>query len=162
MNSILCDLCFLLQQVDTTLLGLSTQDAAKSPYIASMGVYVFKTDILLKLLKWRYPTSHDFGSEIIPSAVMEQNVRVRNLIPSSTFLLSIIHVYALNGDKKNDRHIYSETTGRTLGRSSLSMMLTWPLQTRLIYIMAIIFFFFCIIHLYYALQSNSLDLFLQN
>ncbi|KAM7475018.1 hypothetical protein LguiB_022261 [Lonicera macranthoides] len=62
-------------QVDTTQLGFSPQDAVKSPYIASMGVYVFKTDILLKLLKWRYPTSHDFGSEIIPSAVMEQNVR---------------------------------------------------------------------------------------
>lgn len=61
-------------QVDTTVLGLSPQDAAKSPYIASMGVYVFKTDILLKLLRWRYPTSNDFGSEIIPSAVAEHNV----------------------------------------------------------------------------------------
>lgn len=65
-----------LQKVDTTLLGLSPQDAAKSPYIASMGVYVFKKDILLKLLKWRYPTSNDFGSEIIPSAVTEHNVQV--------------------------------------------------------------------------------------
>ncbi|KAL8096944.1 hypothetical protein AgCh_030141 [Apium graveolens] len=62
-------------KVDTTLLGLSPQDAAKSPYIASMGVYVFKKDILLKLLKWRYPTSNDFGSEIIPSAVTEHNVQ---------------------------------------------------------------------------------------
>ncbi|CAK9142547.1 unnamed protein product [Ilex paraguariensis] len=61
-------------QADTTRLGLSPQDAAKSPYIASMGVYVFKTDILLKLLKWRYPTANDFGSEIIPSAVMEHNI----------------------------------------------------------------------------------------
>jgi glucose-1-phosphate adenylyltransferase len=51
----------------------------KSPYIASMGVYVFKTDILLKLLRWRYPTSNDFGSEIIPAAVMEHNVQVREL-----------------------------------------------------------------------------------
>lgn len=62
-------------QVDTTLLGLSPQDAAKSPYIASMGVYVFKTDILMKLLRWRYPTANDFGSEIIPSAVMEYDVQ---------------------------------------------------------------------------------------
>ncbi|XP_057966209.1 glucose-1-phosphate adenylyltransferase large subunit 1-like [Malania oleifera] len=62
-------------QADTTILGLSPQDALKSPYIASMGVYVFKTDILLKLLRWRYPTSNDFGSEIIPSAVMEHNVQ---------------------------------------------------------------------------------------
>lgn len=65
-----------LQKVDTTLLGLSPEDAAKSPYIASMGVYVFKKDILLKLLGWRYPTSNDFGSEIIPSAVTEHNVQV--------------------------------------------------------------------------------------
>ncbi|KAK4284730.1 hypothetical protein QN277_001518 [Acacia crassicarpa] len=62
-------------QVDTSLIGLSHQDALKSPYIASMGVYVFKTDVLLKLLKWRYPTSNDFGSEIIPAAVREHNVQ---------------------------------------------------------------------------------------
>ncbi|KAJ1393652.1 Trimeric LpxA-like superfamily [Sesbania bispinosa] len=62
-------------QVDTSILGLSPQDALRSPYIASMGVYVFKTDFLLKLLKWRYPTSNDFGSEIIPAAVREHNVQ---------------------------------------------------------------------------------------
>jgi glucose-1-phosphate adenylyltransferase len=62
-------------QVDTTVLGLSHQEAAKSPYIASMGVYVFKVDVLLKLLRWRFPTSNDFGSEVIPAAVMEQNVQ---------------------------------------------------------------------------------------
>ncbi|XP_071930719.1 glucose-1-phosphate adenylyltransferase large subunit 1-like isoform X2 [Coffea arabica] len=61
--------------VDTTILGLSPQEAFKSPYIASMGVYVFKTEVLLQLLKWRYPTSNDFGSEIIPSVVKERNVR---------------------------------------------------------------------------------------
>ncbi|KAJ6805364.1 glucose-1-phosphate adenylyltransferase large subunit 1-like isoform X1 [Iris pallida] len=62
-------------KVDTTILGLSHQEAKRSPYIASMGVYVFNRDILLKLLRWRYPTSNDFGSEIIPSAVMEHNVQ---------------------------------------------------------------------------------------
>lgn len=67
-----------MQEADTTLLGLSPKDAAKAPYIASMGVYVFKTDVLLKLLRWRYPTSNDFGSEIIPSEVAEHNVQVRN------------------------------------------------------------------------------------
>ncbi|KAL3012656.1 hypothetical protein AAZX31_06G011100 [Glycine max] len=64
-------------QADTSLLGLSSQDALESPYIASMGVYVFKTDVLLNLLKWRYPTSNDFGSEIIPAAVRDHNVQVR-------------------------------------------------------------------------------------
>ncbi|KAK6805824.1 hypothetical protein RDI58_003609 [Solanum bulbocastanum] len=62
-------------QVDTTLVGLSPQDAKRSPYIASMGVYVFKTDVLLKLLKWSYPTSNDFGSEIIPAAIDDYNVQ---------------------------------------------------------------------------------------
>ncbi|KAJ8641380.1 hypothetical protein MRB53_018074 [Persea americana] len=62
-------------QVDTTLLGLSPQDALRSPYIASMGVYVFRTDVLLKLLTWRYPTSNDFGSEVIPLAVRDHNVQ---------------------------------------------------------------------------------------
>ncbi|KAG7010924.1 Glucose-1-phosphate adenylyltransferase large subunit 1 [Cucurbita argyrosperma subsp. argyrosperma] len=62
-------------RVDTTSLGLSREESLTSPYIASMGVYVFKTDILLNLLKGRYPTSNDFGSEIIPAAVKEHNVQ---------------------------------------------------------------------------------------
>ncbi|KAA8537592.1 hypothetical protein F0562_027200 [Nyssa sinensis] len=62
-------------QVDTSLLGLSEQDALRYPYIASMGVYVFRTDVLLKLLRWRHPSSNDFGSEIIPSAVTDHNVQ---------------------------------------------------------------------------------------
>ncbi|KAJ1413103.1 Nucleotide-diphospho-sugar transferase [Sesbania bispinosa] len=39
-----------LLQVDTTVLGLSKDEALKKPYIASMGVYVFKKEILLNLL----------------------------------------------------------------------------------------------------------------
>lgn len=62
-------------QVDTSVLGLSQSDAKKFPYIASMGVYVFKTDVLLKLLRWSYPNCNDFGSEIIPSAVRHHNVQ---------------------------------------------------------------------------------------
>ena len=41
-----------LQQVDTTVLGLSPEDAEKKPYIASMGIYVFKEEVLLKLLRY--------------------------------------------------------------------------------------------------------------
>lgn len=62
-------------QVDTSIIGLSAHEALESSYIASMGVYAFKTDVLLKLLKWSYPSSNDFGSEIIPAAVKEQNVQ---------------------------------------------------------------------------------------
>lgn len=62
-------------EVDTTILGLSPQEAKKTPYIASMGIYVFRADILLKLLRWRYPTANDFGSEIIPASTKEYNVQ---------------------------------------------------------------------------------------
>ncbi|XP_068662332.1 glucose-1-phosphate adenylyltransferase large subunit 1-like [Aristolochia californica] len=62
-------------QVDTTILGLSGQEAKQFPYIASMGVYLFKTEVLLKLLRWQYPTANDFGSEIIPMAAKEYNVQ---------------------------------------------------------------------------------------
>ncbi|XP_030470470.1 glucose-1-phosphate adenylyltransferase large subunit 3, chloroplastic/amyloplastic-like isoform X2 [Syzygium oleosum] len=58
-------------QVDTTVLGLSRDEAKKKPYIASMGVYVFKKEILLNLLRWRFPTANDFGSEIIPASANE-------------------------------------------------------------------------------------------
>lgn len=57
--------------VDTTVLGLSREEAEKKPYIASMGVYVFKKEILLNLLRWRFPTANDFGSEIIPASARE-------------------------------------------------------------------------------------------
>ncbi|XP_051147411.1 glucose-1-phosphate adenylyltransferase large subunit 1-like [Andrographis paniculata] len=62
-------------QVDTSIIGLSREEAQESPYIASMGVYAFKTDVLLKLLKWSHPLSNDFGSEIIPAAIKEHNVQ---------------------------------------------------------------------------------------
>lgn len=68
-----------MQKVDTTVLGLSNKEAIDFPYIASMGVYVFKTDVLLRLLSWKYPSSNDFGSEIIPSSVMDHNVQVRDI-----------------------------------------------------------------------------------
>ncbi|RVW55518.1 Glucose-1-phosphate adenylyltransferase large subunit 1, chloroplastic [Vitis vinifera] len=58
-------------EVDTKVLGLSREEAEKKPYIASMGVYVFKKEILLNLLRWRFPTANDFGSEIIPASAKE-------------------------------------------------------------------------------------------
>ncbi|KAG1334117.1 Glucose-1-phosphate adenylyltransferase large subunit 1, chloroplastic [Cocos nucifera] len=58
-------------EVDTTVLGLSRIEAEKKPYIASMGVYIFKKEILLNLLRWRFPTANDFGSEIIPASANE-------------------------------------------------------------------------------------------
>lgn len=41
----------LMQQVDTSVLGLSPEEAKKKPYIASMGIYVFKKTALLRMLR---------------------------------------------------------------------------------------------------------------
>ncbi|CAH9107115.1 unnamed protein product [Cuscuta epithymum] len=62
-------------QVDTSLIGLSPEEGKRNPHIASMGLYVFKRDILMKLLSWRYPTANDFGSEIIPAVIHDHNVQ---------------------------------------------------------------------------------------
>ncbi|MBD2464592.1 glucose-1-phosphate adenylyltransferase [Oscillatoria sp. FACHB-1407] len=61
-------------QVDTTTLGLSPEEAKQSPYIASMGIYVFKKDVLMNVLK-RSPEQTDFGKEIIPASSKEYNVQ---------------------------------------------------------------------------------------
>lgn len=61
-------------QVDTTVLGLNAEEAKASPYIASMGIYVFRKDVLVKLLE-RFPTFNDFGSEIIPAAKDEYHIQ---------------------------------------------------------------------------------------
>eukprot|EP00216_Chloropicon_sp_CCMP2111_P004048 CAMPEP_0198242180 /NCGR_PEP_ID=MMETSP1446-20131203/12096_1 /TAXON_ID=1461542 ORGANISM="Unidentified sp, Strain CCMP2111" /NCGR_SAMPLE_ID=MMETSP1446 /ASSEMBLY_ACC=CAM_ASM_001112 /LENGTH=483 /DNA_ID=CAMNT_0043925473 /DNA_START=1 /DNA_END=1448 /DNA_ORIENTATION=+ len=62
-------------KVDTTILGLNKREAAEKPYIASMGIYVFKKDTLLQLLNETLPNANDFGSEIIPAAA--ENMKVQ-------------------------------------------------------------------------------------
>lgn len=61
-------------KVDTTTLGLTPEEAQEKPFIASMGIYVFKKDVLLDLLK-NSPDSTDFGKEIIPSSAKDYNVQ---------------------------------------------------------------------------------------
>jgi glucose-1-phosphate adenylyltransferase len=61
-------------RVDTTKLGLSAEQAAEKPYIASMGIYVFKKDVLVDLLK-KSLTQTDFGKEIIPGAAATHNIQ---------------------------------------------------------------------------------------
>jgi glucose-1-phosphate adenylyltransferase len=61
-------------QVDTTVLGLSSEEAKQSPYIASMGIYVFKKEVLEKLLR-ESPNQTDFGKEIIPNSAKDYNVQ---------------------------------------------------------------------------------------
>src|SRR6478672_2869512 len=58
----------LSMQVDTTKLGLDADEAARRPFLASMGIYVFKFEILEALLA-QDPKWVDFGREIIPTAI---------------------------------------------------------------------------------------------
>jgi glucose-1-phosphate adenylyltransferase len=61
-------------QVDTTVLGLSAEEALQKPYIASMGIYIFKKQVLFDLLN-NMADSTDFGKEIIPAAAPNHNVQ---------------------------------------------------------------------------------------
>ncbi|OEL25371.1 Glucose-1-phosphate adenylyltransferase small subunit, chloroplastic/amyloplastic [Dichanthelium oligosanthes] len=62
--------------VDTTILGLDPERAKEVPYIASMGIYVFSKDVMLRLLRENFPAANDFGSEVIPGAT-EIGLRVQ-------------------------------------------------------------------------------------
>ena len=61
-------------RVDTSVLGLTKEQAQEQPYIASMGIYVFKKEVLFKLLKEGLERT-DFGKEIIPDASKDYNVQ---------------------------------------------------------------------------------------
>jgi glucose-1-phosphate adenylyltransferase len=61
-------------RVDMTTMGLNAADALARPYLASMGIYVFKYDRLEQLLA--EDTQHvDFGREVIPGAIDRYNVQ---------------------------------------------------------------------------------------
>src|SRR2546423_3565885 len=61
-------------RVDTTTLGLTPDEAQARPYLASMGIYVFRYDRLEELLS--EDTSRlDFGKEVIPGSIHNYNVQ---------------------------------------------------------------------------------------
>src|SRR2546422_4680047 len=61
-------------RVDTTSLGLTEDEAKARPYLASMGIYVFKYDRLEEVLS--EDTSRlDFGKEVIPGSIHKYNVQ---------------------------------------------------------------------------------------
>jgi glucose-1-phosphate adenylyltransferase len=61
-------------RVDTKSLGLTAEQATQQPYIASMGIYVFKKQVLIDLLKASLDQT-DFGKEIIPGAAGKYNLQ---------------------------------------------------------------------------------------
>jgi len=62
-------------RVDTTRLGLSPEQAEQRPFLASMGIYVFRKDVLRQLLLEEMPEAVDFGKEIIPEALTRYSVQ---------------------------------------------------------------------------------------
>jgi glucose-1-phosphate adenylyltransferase len=62
-------------RVDTTKLGLSDDQAERRPFLASMGIYVFRKEVLRRLLLDELPAAADFGKEIIPQALADCNVQ---------------------------------------------------------------------------------------
>jgi len=61
-------------RVDTRSFGLNAEEAGARPFLASMGIYVFKYDQLEQLLA-EDSTWVDFGKEIIPAAINGRNVQ---------------------------------------------------------------------------------------
>ncbi len=61
-------------RVDTTTLGLTPDEASARPYLASMGIYVFKYDVIEKVLA-EDASRLDFGKEIIPASINNYNVQ---------------------------------------------------------------------------------------
>jgi glucose-1-phosphate adenylyltransferase len=49
-----------------------SRDDPQKPYLGSMGIYMFKTDVLIDLLETN--TDDDFGGEVIPSAINTHSV----------------------------------------------------------------------------------------
>lgn len=64
----------LSMQVETARLGLDPQEAQRRPYLASMGIYVFKYDELERLLG-EDQKAVDFGKHIIPAAIKTRHVQ---------------------------------------------------------------------------------------
>jgi glucose-1-phosphate adenylyltransferase len=61
-------------QVDTTTLGLDANEAQRRPFLASMGIYVFRYDQLEQLLAEDL-SGIDFGKHIIPAAIKSRKVQ---------------------------------------------------------------------------------------
>ena len=60
-------------KTDTEKLGLSATEARKRPYLGSMGIYLFRFDVLRELLG-DDPSTIDFAKELIPGALKPHKV----------------------------------------------------------------------------------------
>ncbi len=58
-------------RTDTARLGLGPRQATERPYVASMGIYLFRRDVLVSLLE--DPSANDFGHQVLPLAIERYN-----------------------------------------------------------------------------------------
>jgi len=61
-------------KVDTTSLGFVDASTWGTSYLASMGIYIFKREVIAKLLE-KYPQHTDFGKHLIPEAINDFKVQ---------------------------------------------------------------------------------------
>ena len=61
----------LEMQTDTAALGLNPRQSSQRPYLASMGIYLFRRSVLVDLLS--DPSCIDFGHQVIPMAIDRYN-----------------------------------------------------------------------------------------
>ncbi len=61
-------------KTDLEAAGVDHTTASRSPFLASMGIYVFKQKVLCELLKG-YPQHTDFGKHVIPAAINDFHVQ---------------------------------------------------------------------------------------
>jgi glucose-1-phosphate adenylyltransferase len=61
-------------QVDTTQFGLSDEESRSRPYLASMGIYIFKYDKLVEMLS-SDEDAVDFGRDILPASIGSSNLQ---------------------------------------------------------------------------------------
>jgi len=60
-------------KTDTERLGLSVSEARRRPYLGSMGIYLFRFDVLREMLG-KDPNAIDFAKELIPGALRSRKV----------------------------------------------------------------------------------------
>jgi glucose-1-phosphate adenylyltransferase len=58
-------------RTDTGRLGLGPRQAMERPYVASMGIYLFRREVLVSLLEDR--SANDFGHQVLPLAIERYN-----------------------------------------------------------------------------------------
>lgn len=61
--------------MDTSFYGLDQSDAASKPFVANMGIYIFKKAVLVDLLNNAFPDALDFSREILPYVVNNLNIQ---------------------------------------------------------------------------------------